>query len=603
MLGWVLAALVLALIVVQLGAERARADVDDFEFESFSVVYELSVDDDGVSHAQVTERIVARFPEWDQNRGILRAIPRKDGWIPLDVEVLSVTDDRGGPVPWSREDDAEFAVLALGDDRFVHGRQVYVIEYRIANPIRIFSQGEPEEFYWDVNGDGWAQRFGSVRARIELDERLAAAFTGDAQCFAGSGECTIAVVDGGRTILAAEEDLGLYSTLTVGVAFAPGTVAQPDDPSEHWVLTVLPWILATTGAGIVVAAIVARSILWRNPRRRRAIIPIYEGPSEPGFFIQADAIGRTKRAIPASITKLVLDGAARILDADPDGSRRLADKHRYRVEVLDPSLATGDESRVLTKLFSGSPKPGSSVNPGTIDAAASTDLHSLVSGALTRSIAGGYRARPRGSWAKALRALAWINWGALIVPWVWVFSWEIEDGELFVASFVALFAAIVTTIVLQRPFLLTRRGADLRDQLLGVKLYLTVAEEERIRILQSPQGAERRIDPTDGQAVLKLYERLLPWAILWGVEDEWARVLKAKHVEVGEPSTFDDIVSIAVISSSFARVATSSVLPPAGSSSWSGSGGSSFSSGGGGFSGGGGGFSGGGGGGGGGGGR
>ena len=41
---------------------------------------------------RVVETLVARFPDFDQNRGIIRAIPLKDGEYPLDVTMMSVTD-------------------------------------------------------------------------------------------------------------------------------------------------------------------------------------------------------------------------------------------------------------------------------------------------------------------------------------------------------------------------------------------------------------------------------------------------------------------------------------------------------------------------------
>lgn len=117
-------------------------------------------------------------------------------------------------------------------------------------------------------------------------------------------------------------------------------------------------------------------------------------------------------------------------------------------------------------------------------------------------------------------------------------------------------------------------------------------------MLQSPQGAER-IDVGNDLELVKLYERLLPWAVVWGVEDQWMRELELRVAATGEtPDWFVGRNGFEVaLFASAVRGMTATTTAPASSSSWSGSGGGSFSGGsfGGGFSGGGGGGGGGGG--------
>ncbi len=82
---------------------------------------------------------------------------------------------------------------------------------------------------------------------------------------------------------------------------------------------------------------------------------------------------------------------------------------------------------------------------------------------------------------------------------------------------------------------ITDAGAPARDHLRGLREYLQLAEADRLRVLQSPEGAERRpIDPDDPRQVLHLYERLLPWAIVWGVEKEWSEALDTRVRESGD---------------------------------------------------------------------
>lgn len=171
-------------------------------------------------------------------------------------------------------------------------------------------------------------------------------------------------------------------------------------------------------------------------------------------------------------------------------------------------------------------------------------------------------------------------------------------GEIGGFAFWCIAIAVIVPIILSAPNRLTSKGALVKEHLLGLRDYLTVAEEERMRMLQSPEGA-LRVDVTDRDAVVKLNERLLGYAVLWGVEDQWVEQLRAQGDAA--PDWLDGTFDSAMLRS-FTTSATSSVRPivtssSGGSSSWSSSGGSSFSSGssGGGFSGGGGGGGGGGG--------
>ena len=63
-------------------------------------------------------------------------------------------------------------------------------------------------------------------------------------------------------------------------------------------------------------------------------------------------------------------------------------------------------------------------------------------------------------------------------------------------------------------------------------MYIRVAESERLRVLQSPEGALRKaVDTSDSRAVLHLYELVLPWAILLGREKAWSRVLEIAYAD------------------------------------------------------------------------
>ena len=81
---------------------------------------------------------------------------------------------------------------------------------------------------------------------------------------------------------------------------------------------------------------------------------------------------------------------------------------------------------------------------------------------------------------------------------------------------------------------LTARGAETRDHLLGLKEFIAWAEADRIRMLQSPSGAERvPVDVDDPRQKLALYEKLLPYAVVFGQEKEWSQQLAVLYTAVG----------------------------------------------------------------------
>jgi hypothetical protein len=78
------------------------------------------------------------------------------------------------------------------------------------------------------------------------------------------------------------------------------------------------------------------------------------------------------------------------------------------------------------------------------------------------------------------------------------------------------------------------------DHLWGIYDYIALAEKDRLAFLQSPQGAELRQDASINAQVLVLNEKLLPYAVLFGLEKEWVRELGTRY----ESLTNDDLLAL-----------------------------------------------------------
>ncbi len=159
---------------------------------------------------------------------------------------------------------------------------------------------------------------------------------------------------------------------------------------------------------------------------------------------------------------------------------------------------------------------------------------------------------------------------------------------MFVLSTATSFAGVLALItVLLVNFLFyhllkapTLQGRRIMDQLEGLKLYLTVAEKERLNLLNPPEKTP------------ELYERFLPWALALDVEQQWSEQFSDLLERAGRDGSYSPtwyhshrpFTSRALASSlgsSLASSISSSSTAP-GSSSGSGGGGSSGGGGGGG---------------------
>lgn len=617
------AVVVVGLVVAApLPAMAAQTGVQDFSFTSYDADYYLSRDAQGHATLRTVETFVAQFPDFDQNRGIIRAIPNDYDGVPLHTSVHSVIDETGAPVHFETTDTGGFTELALGTDDYVHGKTTYVISYTQQNVVRAFTDTADDEFYWDTNGTGFAQPFGSVTARVHVDPAIAEFLTGNNACYQGAqgatGQCEISQAPGttGEVFTASARNLGPGENLTVVIGFRLGTFVQvppeerpvdpgfpfyPDRVETPWWGTlgsVLVMVLAALGAGFT---IVRRFIGPRDAKGRGWIIPQYTVPKGLNLLEAAEIVKRQGSGLPAQLVSFAVRGKLRILDYPVTESGA-----EYTLQLLTADGVDDRERALLQAFFGEDLEAGAVQEIGVTNDSLAKAIAGVRAEVAPAVVARGFKAK-RSSLAGILMAvgiflLIFVAVGVLVASaFAGAFS-GLGFGSIFVV-FVCLF---VTIGFAWRPAVLTEAGAEQRDYLLGMRDYLQLAEADRFRMLQSPEGAERvaaeGLDVKDEAQVVKLYEKLLPFAVLWGIEREWAKELTVLYETTATPDwfvtsgTFDAVLFSRALGGLAASVTTSSTPTPT-TSSWSGSGGGSFSGGsfGGGFSGGGGGGGGGGG--------
>ena len=608
-----LAGLLVACVLPAIAAEEIR---------SFSSRIEVLPDSDLI----VTETICV-MPEGSQiKRGIYRDFPTRypGTWglkSSVPFQLLEVLRD-GRQEPWHTENRSNGLRIYLGSaDVFLpHEQTTYTIKYRTGRQLGFFEGFD--ELYWNVTGNGWSFPILSASACVDLppgaSPRSIEAYTGPqgskAQDFEITGKpgCDVSI----KTT----RPLNPGEGLTIVVTWPKGFVKAPP-PGEELHAAV------TANRGIVVGTIgllagfgyflVSWILVGRDPKRG-VIIPLFAPPE--GFTPQEvrylDGLGTCDNtSLSAAILHLAVQRALTIKEL----SKRVYDLVKNNDAVVHDEAA----ERLLNALFGG----GSSLallqaNHARLGAARTVMAKDLaiqagrlfsrntlvwVIGLLATLIPLAISLRDAQSKEGSFFLLIWLTiWslgcGALsmtafkawkssnklpaialtffsipfLIGWFFGMWMLLQLASPWVCGLYAggIALCVVFQHLLKRP---TPEGQKIRDQILGFKKYLSVAEAERLGLENPPERTP------------ELFEKFLPYALALGVEQAWseqfADILSAASISPDSGSNTTNLVLPLAAASAFTdsfNSAISSASTAPGSSSGSGGGGSSGGGGGGG---------------------
>lgn len=578
-----------AILTVTLAAIPVHAqNTQDFTIQSFAADYYLSRDSQHISKLAVTEKIVAQFPMFDQNHGILRAIPLTYQKHDIGLKVDKVVDAGGNKLSYTSDTQNGNLVLKIGDaNRYVHGLQEYDISYHMENVTQKF--GDHDELFWDVNGDQWQQPFTAVSARVHVPADLAGALKTDKRCYTGSygstqADCTISTAKSGKDTIvtvAATRALEVNETMSYVLGFTPNTFVAYQIPLSQ----ILWWI-----AGFVIFGLVPPGFaLWlvmrkwrqygRDAKGRGIIVPQYTPPADLSVLESSEIL--KQRFVASSISAQILDLAVRhyFKIYETTEKKVLKDKTTYSVELIRSlNGLRAEEKSVATMLFGENPQVGAKVDLSDLSNKLykkAADLGKTIDTQLANE---GYFLR-----APQQVFQMYLAWGVVLCVVGFIFP---------PFSLGILLAGVVVLIAARLMPARTQKGVDVRDYLYGLRDYMKLAEADRIKVLQSPKGElTEKIDVNDTTKLVKLYEKLLPYAMLFGIEREWAKEFADMYHEqspdwyVGQ-GAFNAVYFAGAVHG-FSTASNASFTPPSSSSS-SGFSGGGFSGGGGGGGGGGG---------------
>jgi hypothetical protein len=553
---------------------------NDFTIKSFIADYDLSRDERKHSHLAVTEKITAEFPNFDQNHGIERAIPQVYDGHSVHVKINTVTNIDGQDITYETNTVNHNTVLRIGDaDTYVHGLQTYIISYSMQDVTKNFA--DHDEIFWNTNGTQWSQPFESLTARLHMDKTVSAAFGAGMRCVSGAYGATeqcAAVTseeDGRKTFtFTANRMLQPGENLSFVASYNKDTFAAYTPTTWERIFPTLRtvWLIFNGAALLVVTAYAVR--LWhrygRPVKGKGTIVPEYVPPKNVSVLVAGTIV---KQAPPT--TAQIIDFAVRhyIKIYEIEARKIFGKKRIYELELVkQPTDLRPEEVTFMELLFGPSAATGTRINTDELGKKLQAPLYTFLASVGKQAVTDGLYVDRGPEKKHYTKHIVWTLLASLVL---------LSPG-LFIGGIILL-----TTVVSLKP--LSETGVELRDYLKGLLMYMKMAEADRLQALQSPEGAEKLpagTDPTDTRQLVKLYERLLPFAILYGIEKDWVKQFASLYDQApdwyaGNWTAFNAGVFASSISS-FNSVSSTSFAPPSSSSSSGFSGGSGGGGGGGG---------------------
>lgn len=592
----------------------------------------------------VTETIRVHAGGYKIRHGIYRDFPQlyrgayglrmRTGFTVRDVRL------NGEPVPYHTGNRENGVRVYIGDPNATLSADNYTYRLTYETDRQLGFFDKYDELYWNVTGNGWEFPIERASATVLLPgdtepgvPNVEGAVAGGMKAYTGTqgqqGHFYLANLVHGNAHFETTKPLPSGEGLTIVVQWPKGVVTQPAADSLWWRLLNDNRGVVMGFAGLLIVLLYF-AVVWtavgKDPKGG-TIIPLYGPPDglSPAAVRFVENMAFDNRAFSAAILNLAVKGAIAIR-RDAENCYTLVRKDGEKAELLP------EEKQLFEDLMGGGTKAFSvePANHKTIKAA-QNNLRKSLSTSFEKT----YFVKNFRYWLPGLvcsvvplgvSLLDSRQIGPVLFLSVWLTLWSFgvaamlsqivtlfRGGQWWAAIPIGLFSLpfigaeiaalcflvyeasywvagiFVAGIVLNGLFyhLLkapTVRGRKVMDQIDGFKMYLSVAEKDRLNLENPPERTPQ------------LFEKFLPYALALGVEQKWAEkfsdvLSKAETEQKGySPAWF---VGTGAFTSSFSSAMCSSLSGAIASSSsapGSSSGGGGGSSGGGGGGGGGGGW-------------
>ncbi|MEK7584557.1 MAG: DUF2207 domain-containing protein [Patescibacteria group bacterium] len=476
----------------------------------------LDIQADG--SVDVSEVILYDFGS-ESRHGIYRDIPisykTSFGTFKLRVRDISVRYEYDLLIPFETSRARSALRIKIGDpDTTVTGVNTYVINYTVDRAL-MFSEGSAQ-LVWNMTGNEWNVPINRVNGGVVLPAPISVDSL-DAACYRGSFGSTQACVTlsvpapSGQTagVVLSDGMLLPREGVTVNIGFPSELVSRPTPARSIWYFIADNWIMV-----IPILAFLIMWYLWytrgRDPRGRGTIIAEYDPPegltpSEVGTVYDERV---ENKDIAGDLISLAIQGYLKIRqETVPKLGKDKTDYIFYQLKPADESVPDFDRE-LIRALFethgTATSEAGAlkEVRLSMLKDKFAKDLQKikgLIYGAAVRR---GYFTR-KPQWVRAF--YGGIAFVVAQAGFVVGGSWE-NPFLLMVFFTTAAIIAVFGWAMPQRTY----QGVLAKEHILGFREFLHVTERDRLKFHNAPEKKP------------ETFEKFLPFAIVLGVEKEWA---------------------------------------------------------------------------------
>ncbi len=469
--------------------------------------YQVSIDVLKNGKIAVTERIDYDFG-LESRHGIYRDIPVKywahNGVYKLRLSDVSVTDERNKEMTIDESLIGSDKRIKIGDaDILVTGKKTYVIRYTVGRAINFFE--DHDELYWNAIGTGWIVPIANVQVDVRFPDGQVHANDIRLECFTGAtgdqASCYQEVSEKGINFM--QTALLPTEGMTIVVGFPKGIVIEPSASMQFLETLKDNGILALPVAVFVMCFFIWRKY-GRDPKGRVTIIPQYEAPkglspAEVGLIV--DEWEGTKDVV-AEILFLASKGFLSITRTEKKNLLIFTETD-YILNRLRPDEQP--EKKFQQELLKGLFGKKTEVKLSNLKQKFSDDLHAVKT-KVYESLKGVYfSGNPRTRRAIFIMVPLFVAWP---IAFFLTRDFGLYGGLSGIIS--GLIMGVFGFFMPSR----TLRGVLAREEILGLKRYIEVAEKDRINFHNAPEKNPQH------------FEELLPYAVALGVEKKWAEQFK-----------------------------------------------------------------------------
>jgi uncharacterized membrane protein len=475
---------------------------------------------------------------------------------------VKITDESGTQQNFTTTYEGNNIKFQIGDaDKFVSGQKNYVINYVIRRAVNYFP--DHDELYWNFTGNEWQVPIESASVKVILPEN--AKNNLQYKCFEGifgsTDECETNASGNiieykSTSALSAGEGMTIVAGWPKGITKAPTAFQKIlDIVRDNWTLFV----------PIIVFAAMFR--YWRkygrDPKGRGTIIAQYEAPdglspAEIGTMMDGSA---DSKDVSSTIIDLAVRGFLKIKRTEEKAFLGLGKNVEYVFSrVKDEEPERNFEKEVMKGIFGGGKEKKLSDLKNKFFKTLSSVKEQLYENVTQK---GYYAKNPNtvfGLWiVAALVGGAFMAVGFGMLQNGWGVASGVVSGII-----ILIFGYLMPAV--------TKKGAELKENILGFKDFLSVTETDRLKFHNAPEKNPQ------------MFEKFLPYAMVLGVENEWAKQFEGIYNQ--QPNWYEDssgrMFNALILSSMVSDFNSSATTTMASQPSSASGGGSGFSGGGGG---------------------